>query len=113
MGISSDPDATAMDFGRFSDPALQILVSLTECSKHGWAISNDIEERTGRRPQPATLYGALSRLEERGLVRPGEPEGRRRPYLITDSGLRALDARLAVLERLVAVGRQALRSRSA
>jgi DNA-binding PadR family transcriptional regulator len=36
--------------------------------------------------EPGTLYGALSRLERRGWVRPLATAGRRRPYQTTAAG---------------------------
>lgn len=98
------------DLGRFSEPAVQVLVTLAGGPKHGWAIGDEVERRTGRRPQPATLYGTLSRLEERGWIAELEPEGRRRPFGITPTGEAALRARLQDLEALVRAGRRALKS---
>ena len=78
------------DLGRFSEPALLILVSLAEGPKHGHAILLDIEALTGQRLGPGTLYGAIARLEERALIRGRwvEKAGqrRRRYYRITDNG---------------------------
>ena len=99
--------------GRFSEPALQVLVAVAEGPKHGWAIAGEIEERTGRRPQPATLYGTLSRLEERGWIAGLEPEGRRRPFAITPAGETVLRARLSELDQLLRAGRRALALRMA
>ena len=59
---------------RYSEPALLVLTSLTAGDRHGYAISDDIEALTGRRPGPGTLYGALSRLEAAGLVNKGAVE---------------------------------------
>ena len=98
------------ELGRFSEPAVQVLVAMAEGPKHGWAIAGEIEERTGRRPQPATLYGALARLEERGWIVGLEPDGRRRPFALTSSGRAVLTARLRELDELVRVGRRALES---
>ena len=56
------------DLGRFSDPALFVLASLSGGEKHGYAMMEDIEELCGTRLGPGTLYGALARLERRGLV---------------------------------------------
>lgn len=97
------------DLGRFSEPAVQVLVSLAAGPKHGWVIADEVEDRTGRRPQPATLYGTLGRLEDRGWITALEPEGRRRPFAVTDAGRRVLQARLDELDGLVAAGRLALR----
>src|ERR1043165_8067396 len=56
------------DFGRFSEPALLILVSLADGPKHGYSMTEDIEMVAGVRLGPGTLYGALARLETRGLI---------------------------------------------
>lgn len=98
-----------IELGRFSETAVQVLVAVTEGPKHGWAIADEIEGRTGRRPQPATLYGTLSRLEERGWITGLEPEGRRRPFVITEAGEAVLRARLRDLDQLVRAGRRALK----
>jgi DNA-binding PadR family transcriptional regulator len=95
--------------GRFSEPALQVLVCLAGGPKHGWAIANEIEARTGRRPQPATLYGAIGRIEERGWIRALSSDGRRRPFAITDEGRDVLAGSLEELTELVRAGRRALK----
>ena len=56
------------ELGRFAEPALLILVSLSDGPKHGYAIMADVEAGTGRPLGPGTLYAALARLEERGLI---------------------------------------------
>ena len=71
------------DIGRFADPWLLILTSLADGPKHGYAIMADIAAFSGVRMEPGTLYGALSRLERRGWVRPLDTAGRRRRYQIT------------------------------
>ena len=101
------------ELGRFSEPAVQVLVAVAGGPKHGWAIADEIEHRTGRRPQPATLYGTLSRLETRGWIRGLAADGRRRPFEITPSGSEVLRARLHDLSTLVRDGRRALRLRLA
>jgi DNA-binding PadR family transcriptional regulator len=90
--------------GRYSEPALLVLTSLAAGDRHGYAISDDIEAMTGRRPGPGTLYGALSRLEAAGLVEPLSGDHRRRPYRITGAGLRHLRAET---ERLAAFAAEA------
>jgi DNA-binding PadR family transcriptional regulator len=93
--------------GRYSEPALLVLTSLTAGDRHGYAIGDDIETFTGHRPGPGTLYGALSRLEAAGLVHalPGE-QRRRRPYRITLEGIRFLESET---ERLAALATEASR----
>ena len=96
------------DLGRFAEPSLHILVSLSDGPKHGYAIMADVENISGAPLGPGTLYGALARLESRGLIEALEPEERRRPYRITAVGATALRAQLeqmrgftrAALERL-------------
>ena len=98
-------DGKVSDLGRFSDPALFILVSLAGGEKHGYAMMEDIEATCGARLGPGTLYGALSRLEKRGLVEPlVSDEKRRRPYRITGAGASALEGRLRELEGLTRAG---------
>jgi len=94
------------DVGRLSDPGLLILASLAGGAKHGYAILEDIIRFSSVRFEPGTLYGALARLEGEGLVVALEPAGRRRPYALSPSGQRVLEARLATMERVVTVGRQ-------
>jgi DNA-binding PadR family transcriptional regulator len=90
--------------GRFSEPALFILVSLADGERHGYAMMEDIEATCGVRLGPGTLYGALSRLERRSLVEPLRTEERRRPYRITAAGARALEERLRRNEDLARAG---------
>ena len=51
------------DFGRFAEPALMILISLADGQKHGYAMTDDIEQIAGVRFGPGTLYGAITRLK--------------------------------------------------
>ena len=96
------------NFGRFAEPALLILISLADGPKHGYAIIDDIEQVAGYRPGPGTLYGAIARLESRGLIEPLESEDRRNPYRLTALGQKALGARLAALEAVTKAGQRRL-----
>ena len=89
-----------------NDPGLLLLISLAEGPKHGHAMLLDVAAFAGVRLGPGTLYGALSRLEEDGLVEPMPPDGRRRPYRLTRGGRRALEGRLGGLSRAVRTGLQ-------
>ena len=82
------------EFGRFAEPTLLILVSLSDGPKHGYAMMQDIEAGTGRPMGAGTLYAALARLEERGLVEPLTPVDRRRPYRLTAVGASMLAEQL-------------------
>ena len=96
------------DWGRFSDPALLILVSLAGGPKHGYAMVQDIERVAGVHLGPGTLYGALSRLEEQQLIEALPSQDRRRPYRLTDAGAATLRAQLAALESVVTAGQRRL-----
>lgn len=76
--------------GRFAEPAVLILSSLAGGDKHGYALIKDIEQFAGVTLGPGTLYGALTRLERRGLVQALTPEQRRRPFRLTGPGSTAL-----------------------
>jgi DNA-binding PadR family transcriptional regulator len=99
------------EFGRYAEPALLILVSLSEGPKHGYAIMADIETGTGRPMGPGTLYAALARLEARGLVEPMAVVDRRRPYRLTGIGASVLQEQLTELSAFAALGLQRLADR--
>jgi DNA-binding PadR family transcriptional regulator len=96
------------DFGRFAEPALLILISLADGPKHGYAMTEDIADIADVRLGPGTLYGALTRLEARGLIERLESEDRRNPYRLTALGARALRARLASMQAVARVGQRRL-----
>lgn len=98
------------DFGRFGEPALLILISLAEGPKHGYAMTDDIEQVSGVRFGPGTLYGAITRLEGRGLIQRIESDDRRNPYKLTPLGERALRARLASVQAIARIGQRRLAS---
>jgi DNA-binding PadR family transcriptional regulator len=90
--------------GRYAGAATLILSSLAGGPKHGYALTQDIEGFAGVRMQPGTLYGALTRLEEGGLIEALEEEGRRRPYALTAAGGAALRDQLTSQRRVATVG---------
>jgi DNA-binding PadR family transcriptional regulator len=96
------------DLGRFSEPALYILISLADGPKHGYAMTQDIEQVTGQRLGPGTLYGAIARLEARKWIEPLPMEERRRPYRLTVAGQRILRARLQALRAVTRVAQTRL-----
>jgi DNA-binding PadR family transcriptional regulator len=81
-----------------------ILTSLASGSKHGYALLQDIEAFAGVRLGPGTLYGAIGRLEDRGLIEAAGEAGRRRPYRLSAAGAQALQAALADLRVIVDEG---------
>lgn len=87
-----------------SDRAVLVLTSLAGGSKHGYALTKDIEEFAGVRLGPGTLYGAIAKLEQSGFVSALPADGRRFPYEITEDGRNWLQERLADSARVAAVG---------
>ena len=100
------------ELGRFAEPALLILVSLSDGPKHGYAIMGDVEAGTGRPMGPGTLYAALARLEERGLVEALPPVDRRRPYRLSGLGATVLADQLRDLAAFAALGLRRLEGSS-
>ncbi|MBV8079518.1 MAG: helix-turn-helix transcriptional regulator [Actinobacteria bacterium] len=84
-----------------NDPGLLILTSLSSGPKHGHALLLDIDSFAGVRLGPGTLYGAISRLEERGLIEPLAADDRRRPYRLTAAGTTELADSLAAMRQIV------------
>jgi DNA-binding PadR family transcriptional regulator len=96
------------DLGRFSEPALLILVSLADGPKHGYAMLDDIDALAGVRLGPGTLYGALARLDRLGLIEAMPADRRRRPYRLTQAGATVLRAELSGWHKLASTGLQRL-----
>jgi DNA-binding PadR family transcriptional regulator len=96
------------DSSPLSIPVYQILLSLSDRALHGYAILQDIKERTDGEVQLAagTLYAAIARLERDGLIEEladppdgDEADPRRRYYRISDAGLEAARAEARRLRR--------------
>lgn len=89
---------------------LQILVAVADRERHGYAIMQDIAERTdGKlRLSPGTLYGSIKRMLEQGMIEecnerpdPELDDERRRYYRITKFGRRVAGAETERLSKLV------------
>jgi len=87
-----------------SDPSTLILLSLSAAEKHGYAMVEDIEAFAGVRLGPGTLYGAITRLEKQGWIKPVPGNARRQPYRLTALGKRQLEGELARLQQMVKTG---------
>lgn len=89
---------------------LHILLALADGDAHGYAIMHDVSVRTNGkiRLSPGTLYGAVKRLLESGVVTeierrsalPGEGE-RRRYYRLTRLGRSVIQAELMRMEEML------------
>jgi DNA-binding PadR family transcriptional regulator len=95
---------TLEKLGHYSDPPLLVLASLASGPKHGHSMIEDIERLCGTRLGPGTLYGAIGRLEQQGLIEPLPVEERRQPSRITAEGMSVLRAKLTTLQRFARYG---------
>jgi DNA-binding PadR family transcriptional regulator len=92
----------------------EILVSLATEDRHGYSILADVRERTGEPLLPGSLYRAMARLLDSGLVEelderpdPEMDDERRRYYQLTQLGREVAHAESARLERQVKHARAA------
>jgi DNA-binding PadR family transcriptional regulator len=92
-----------------SDPTLLVLSSLAEGDKHGYLIMQDVESFAHVRMGPGTLYGAITRLEERGWIAPVGPKDRRQTYTITPTGRAWLQEQLSAMQMVAKTGLARLR----
>jgi len=74
----------------------QVLIALSEGPLHGYGVMRRVEENTGARVGPGTVYGALGRLQSWGWVE--------------DAGEDTSDPRRGARFALTRTGRSALRA---
>src|SRR5262245_22535151 len=93
-----------------------ILVALADEDRHGYAIIQDVEARTGGelRMSAGTLYRSVQRMLEQGLIvetrerpAPEDDDERRRYYRITPFGKAVARAEAQRLTNLVRLARAA------
>lgn len=108
MPVRADRDS------ELSQPALHILLALGTDAKHGYAIMQDIAERSGGRIRilPGTLYSTIKKMLADGLVeeipppaRADSDDARRRYYRVTRQGKALAQAETQRLALLVRLGR--------
>ena len=110
MTRSINNDLTPEDFLPLHRDTFQILVSLADGDRHGYAILQEIAERTGdpRAVTPSTLYSSIRRLLESGLIKElhdrrnrDNEDQRRRYYRLTPLGRRVAELEARRLDRLL------------
>jgi len=104
-----DPEAAPLPPAWF-----HILLALTGGERHGYGLMQTVAVESGGRIHlgPGTLYGALKRLLDLGMVEesgrrpdPAMDDERRRYYRLTPAGRRALRAEALRHDRLVSLAR--------
>ncbi|WP_203911616.1 PadR family transcriptional regulator [Rhizocola hellebori] len=101
------------------EPTFLILTALAAGPKHGYGVMQEVSELSSGRVKlrPGTLYGALDRLTEQGLISVGDEEivdGRfRRFYELTDDGVTALEDEARRLSHNAAAATARLKQRPA
>jgi DNA-binding PadR family transcriptional regulator len=97
-----------------SRDTFHILVALADSDRHGYSIMQEITERTNGQVKlsPSTLYSAIKRLLEEGLIEeleerpdPAHDDVRRRYYRLTKSGKRAAMDEARQLDKLLSDAR--------
>ena len=84
-------------FGRYARPAQQIATVLAAGPRTPLRIRHDIGARCGTDVGPGTLFGALARLERRGLVEVIPVDQGPRAYRLTALGATTLEAELGAM----------------
>lgn len=88
-----------------TEPMYYILLALTEeCC--GVDIMEKVKAISHGRVTvgPGTLYAMLAKFEEKGIIRLTQSEGRRKSYIITETGLEELKKEYQRLKTLVLDG---------
>lgn len=113
--MSSTPDSSATG-APLRPVEFEILLALAQGERHGYAIIREVEERSegAIRLETGTLYRALHRLVQGGIVTPIErratdesDDERRRYYALTPQGRQVAAAEAARMARLVAAAQAA------
>jgi DNA-binding PadR family transcriptional regulator len=94
---------------------IHVLLALTDDDRHGYAILQEVERRTGGalRLRTGTLYTVIKRMldadwigEAAGRPRRSEDDSRRRYYTLTPAGRAVVEAEARRLESVVALARE-------
>jgi DNA-binding PadR family transcriptional regulator len=109
-----EPPVVPESFLPLHRDTFHILVSLADRDRHGYAVMQDVLERTdgALRLSPSSLYASIRRLLDQGLIEelaerpdPEHDDERRRYYRMTRLGRAVATAEARRLERLLADAR--------
>jgi DNA-binding PadR family transcriptional regulator len=104
-----NPEPTIESLLPLPPATLHILLAMADGERHGYAIIQDVEARTGGdlRMSAGTLYRSIARMVEQGLIlevakrRTRAEDERRRYYRLTPFGTAVARAELRRLSHLV------------
>ena len=79
---------------RRGDIRTAALLLLSEEPRNGYQIMQEVQERSGEvwRPSPGSVYPALAQLEDEGLIRSEDSDGRKL-FALTDAGRKLVEER--------------------
>jgi DNA-binding PadR family transcriptional regulator len=112
----SDIAREAETFLPLPPATFHILLALADEDRHGYAVIQDVAERTGGelKLSAGTLYRSIQRMLEQGLIveprerpAPHEDDERRRYYRLTPLGMAVAKAEARRLAQLVKMARAA------
>ena len=114
MPGSTDLAADVDQLLPLTDLAFGVLLALKDDARHGYALIQQLRQRSGRaKLRTGTVYAALARLQDQGLVREskstrgdGDSDQRRRYFVITSRGLAAAKAEASRLSEILDIARQ-------
>jgi DNA-binding PadR family transcriptional regulator len=114
-GVGGERTSDPGDLLPLTSVALNVLLALADGERHGYGIMLEVRERTGGRVRlgPGTLYGAIKRLKEGGVIEesgqrpdPEADDERRRYYRLSGFGGEVLAAEVERLDGLVRAARR-------
>jgi DNA-binding PadR family transcriptional regulator len=118
MGGEVSPEKRSRDWEDLlplTPVALNVLLALADGERHGYGIMLEVRERSGGKVRlgPGTLYGAIKRLKEGGMIEesgtrpdPEADDERRSYYRLTGFGRAVLVAEVERLDDLVRAARR-------
>ncbi len=104
--VVSDPEV--QESRPLTEPVFLILASLADQPRHGYALMQDIQRMSNKRVllSTGTLYGALRRLLEDGLIERFQQKDKSRDkqaYQLTLEGRRQLQAEIGRMKQLMRI----------
>lgn len=109
--------AQVREFLPLRPAVFHILVVLAEGERHGYAVKQEVEKRTGGvvKMGPGTLYESIQRMLDKGLIEevddrpsPQHDQAQRRYYRLSGFGRRVLQAEVTRLAEVVDEARASL-----